>query len=177
MKNVYSLAAGGFFNLVYNCTGGAKRISLCRILWVFIMSADSESIVYGCIKDAVGLSSDQERRRINRSAMLALPSAEQWPFLSQEMFAIPRIETSMTGYQTEVMHFGASYQAIEYEWEEWLKAFEDLLAKMYWVDATVHLETELSGNHTFSWSCDGDFHTPGSKVSRIRCQWQHETGL
>ena len=44
------------------------------------MSDNSESIVYGCIKDAVDLSGDQERRRIKRTAMLALPSAEQWPF-------------------------------------------------------------------------------------------------
>ncbi|MCV6613445.1 MAG: hypothetical protein OIF35_00605 [Cellvibrionaceae bacterium] len=141
------------------------------------MSADQESIVYGCIKDAVDLMGDSERRRVNRSAMLALPSADQWPFLSQEMFAIPRVETSAAGYQTEVMHFGASYQAIEYEWQQWLKAFEQLLSKMYWVSATVHLETELSGSHMFTWDCNEAFHSPGSGNMRVSCQWSHESGL
>lgn len=141
------------------------------------MSSDQESIVYGCIKDTADFIQDADRRKANRDAMLALPSADQWPFLSQEMFAIPRMESASGGYQTEVMHFGASYKAIEYEWEQWLEAFEKLLAKMYWVNATVHLETELSGTHTFNWDCNTDFHSPGSGDMRVSCQWQHEAGL
>ncbi len=138
---------------------------------------DQESIVYGCIKDARFDLLDSNRIRSNREAMLSLPRADDWPFLCQEMFAIPQVTTSQGNYQTEVMHFGASYKAVEYEWEQWLAAFEQLLGRMYWVSATVHLETELSGTHTFTWETNADCHRPGSGDMQIRCEWNHEAGL
>ncbi|MYM62108.1 hypothetical protein [Pseudomaricurvus sp. HS19] len=138
---------------------------------------DQESIVYGCIKDVAFREGDAVRRRANREAMLSLPHADEWPFLSQEMFAIPRIEVDQSNYQTEVMHFGASYQAVEYEWEQWIEQFERLLSRMYWVSATVHLETELSGTHTFTWESSGNWHEPGSGDMQIRCEWSHEGRL
>ncbi|MAZ88071.1 MAG: hypothetical protein CL693_10520 [Cellvibrionaceae bacterium] len=138
---------------------------------------DQESIVYGCIKDASFFEEDSSRRRINRQAMLNLPKADGWPFLCQEMFAIPRVEIDQANYQTEVMHFGASYKAVEYEWEQWIQKFEELLSKMYWVSATVHLETELSGTHTFTWDSADNSHTPGSGDIQVRCEWSHEGSL
>ncbi len=138
---------------------------------------DQESIVYGCIKDTAPLPSEGQRLRINRDAMLTLPHADDWPFLSQKMFSIPQVEYRPGHYQTEVMHFGASYKAVEYEWEEWLSQFEDLLSRMYWVSATVHLETELSGTHTFTWEANNNFHVPGSGDMQVRCEWSHEGAL
>ena len=44
---------------------------------------DQESIVYGCIKDIAPAAAEAERIRVNRDAMLSLPRAEEWPFLSQ----------------------------------------------------------------------------------------------
>ena len=121
---------------------------------------DQESIVYGCIKDGSPLLGNAERIRINREAMLSLPHADEWPFLYQE-----------------VMHFGASYKAVEYEWDQWIAQFESLLSKMYWVSATVHLETELSGTHTFTWESQSSYHKPGSGDMRVRCEWSHEGSL
>lgn len=138
---------------------------------------DQESIVYGCIKDVASSLGVSERVRANREAMLSLPHADEWPFISQEMFAIPQVEMASNSYQTEVMHFGASYKAVEYEWDQWIAQFEALLSKMYWVSATVHLETELSGTHTFTWEAQGSYHRPGSGAMRVRCEWSHEGGL
>ena len=138
---------------------------------------DQESIVYGCIKDVASSLGVPERVRANREAMLSLPHADEWPFISQEMFAIPQVEMASNSYQTEVMHFGASYKAVEYEWDQWIAQFEALLSKMYWVSATVHLETELSGTHTFTWEAQGSYHRPGSGAMRVRCEWSHEGGL
>ena len=138
---------------------------------------DQESIVYGCIKDISHAEHEAIRRRQNRDAMLGLPSADEWPFLSQEMFSIPRVEVNHGQYQTEVMHFGASYKAVEYEWEQWIQKFEELLGQMYWVSATVHLETELSGTHTFTWDSIGNFHEPNSGDMQVRCEWSHEGSL
>ena len=138
---------------------------------------DQESIVYGCIKDASYLEVDSARRRANRQAMLSLPSADDWPFLCQEMFSIPHVEVNRSNYMTEVMHFGASYRAVEYEWDQWIEKFEQLLSQMYWVSATVHLETELSGTHTFTWESRGNCHVPHSGDMQVRCEWSHEGAL
>lgn len=138
---------------------------------------DQESIVYGCIKDTRMDLIAGERIAINRNAMLSLPKADDWPFLCQEMFAIPHLQLNQGNYQTEVMHFGASYKAVEYEWEQWIASFEALLSQMYWVSATVHLETELSGTHTFTWYSNSDYHIPGSGDMKVSCEWSHEGGF
>ena len=138
---------------------------------------DQESIVYGCIKDAAYSEQEYEHREANRSAILSLPAANEWPLISREMFAVPALQRSAGYYQTDVLHFGASYQAIEYEWEQWIADFEALLRKMYWISATVHLETELSGMHSFTWNALTDFHQPGSQEMRIHCEWSQETAL
>jgi hypothetical protein len=134
---------------------------------------DQESIVYGCIKDSADFATDSERVRSNRKVMLTLPTADDWPYLSREMFSLPRLQLGHDNYHTQVMHFGASYKAIEYEWAQWMAKFEDLLSRMYWVSAVVHLETELSGTHTFTWE-SSDGHRPGMSISRARCEWSHD---
>ena len=46
---------------------------------------------------------------------------------------------------------------------------------MYWVSAYVHLETEMSGVHSFIWeSIDAEYHTPGSNNIHLRCEWVKE---
>lgn len=138
---------------------------------------EKESIVYGCIKDSLKFYEDAPRRQTNRKAMLSLPKADDWPYLCKEMFSIPRIEPVTEHYQTEVMHFGASYKAIEYEWGQWIDMFESLLNSMFWVSAVVHLETELSGLHTFTWECRGDSHIPGTGLQRVLCEWTQENSF
>ena len=135
---------------------------------------DQESIVYGCIKDVGHHQDEAWRRKINREAMLELPKSDEWPYLSQEMFAIPKLEISTDLYLTEVMHFGASYKAIEYEWSQWLEKFELLLEKMCWISAVVHLETELTGIHTFTWETQTNGHIPGSGMQQTHREWIQE---
>ncbi|HWV15681.1 MAG TPA: hypothetical protein VN030_09615 [Cellvibrio sp.] len=138
---------------------------------------EQESIVYGCIKDIPDPANYFEHSRTNREALLSLPSADEWPFICREMFSIPEQNVLSNNYQTEVMHFGASYKAVEHEWNQWIAQFEMLLSKMYWVSATVHLETELSGIHTFTWRANGNCHVPGSDKLQVKCEWSHEGSL
>lgn len=135
-----------------------------------------ESVVYGCIKD-VAYEDGSDRRRTNRDAILALPDMEGLPLLNREMFALPAVGDDPAGQNTQVMHFGSSYRGIEYEWNQWLERFEKLLRSMYWVSVTVHLETEMSGTHSFSWESSGDYHAPHSDDIQIRCEWTHEGWL
>lgn len=135
---------------------------------------ECESIVYGCIKDMAGDDLDSERRRNNRRAIMNLPKSEEWPYICREMFSLPTMERHSENYLTEVMHFGASYKAIEYEWNDWMARFEALLDQMYWVSAVVHLETELSGVHTFCWQSKNDGHCPGAGRHTIAHSWTQE---
>ena len=76
-----------------------------------------ESVVYGCIKDAVYRSEGVDRIKANREAIAALPSAESWPLLSREMFTSSSQLAGDISQHTEIVHFGAPYQGIEYEWQ------------------------------------------------------------
>ncbi|ROS00992.1 hypothetical protein EDC56_1415 [Sinobacterium caligoides] len=137
---------------------------------------DQESVVYGCIKDIAVDPLSQEgmrRQETNHQAMMTLPVLQDMPMIAREMFSLSRGGSDASG-ATEVVHFGASYRAIEYEWERWLAEFEQLLQQMYWVSATVHLETELSGTHTFTWESQRMCHEPFSGDMAVRCEWEQE---
>ena len=133
----------------------------------------AESVVYGCIKN-IALQDNNEHRRNNQAAMQNLPSAESWSLLNREMFAVPDKPWGDLDLSTDVMHFGASYQGVEHEWQYWLEQFESLLRKMYWVSATVHLETEMSGLHSFVFATDGVAHRPNESAINIRCVWARD---
>jgi len=137
----------------------------------------NESVVYGCIKDVVftsDMDQTRQRRQSNRRVLSSLPSVEDWPLLSREMFVLPSETLVVDDLHTDVVPFGNSYKGVEYEWQQWLQRFEDLLQNMYWVSATVHLETELNGTHTFTWHSDDEFHTPNSGPLAMRCEWVRE---
>lgn len=136
-----------------------------------------ESVVYGCIKDMVFTADMEEtrrRRQVNRRVLSTLPSIEDWPLLSREMFVMPSETLVVNDVHTDVVPFGNSYRGVEYEWEQWLARFEGVLRRMYWVSATVHLETEFNGTHTFVWQTDSDYHEPDSGDLSLRCEWTRE---
>lgn len=139
---------------------------------------ESESIVYGCIRDCPSDSPAESRlrREINRQVLADLPVGDAWSLLGREMFAFGELPGDGV-YQTQVIHFGASYRTVEYEWNLWIKQFEALLKRLYWASAVVHLETELNGTHTFRWESDNGFHSPQEGELRVRCAWEREGGL
>lgn len=139
---------------------------------------DQESVVYGCIKDTIYSSeSDQMEfhRQVNEGVMTDLPSVDDWPLLSREMFSMPATANDLDDVNTNVVHFGTSYKAVEHEWEQWIGKFESMLKRMYWVSATVHLDTELNGRHTFTWEAENECHEPDSGELSVRCEWSRES--
>lgn len=136
---------------------------------------DQESIVYGCIRaQPTDEALRDQQFRANLAAIASLPEDDGVPLLAREMFGASGRDIFSGTYHTQVIHFGASYRAVEYEWEQWLARFEALLAKMYWVSATVHLQTELSGNHTFVYVPRSGEHRPGDGPLQLRCEWEHD---
>jgi hypothetical protein len=79
--------------------------------------------------------------------------------------------------QTQVIHSGASYPAVEYDWGLTVEQYDPLLKRLYWASAVVHLETELSGTHTFRWESDNGCHSPQEGELRVRCAWEREGGV
>ena len=141
---------------------------------------DQESIVYGVIRHLPSVNREQAQyeRLVNRSSIDELPSGDldEGLLLMREMFAQSGGDVFTGAYQTQLIHFGASFRGVEYEWEHWIERFESLLKSMYWNGATVHLETELSGKHTFHWHSEQG-HTPSSEDLRMVCEWERESAF
>ncbi len=116
--------------------------------------------LYGCIVE-YGLSTEKrslEVYRHNEQIINNLPEDDEWPPLTKNMFSITQPPTVSDGlnyqYSGRIIHFGANFKSIEYEWKEWKDKFEDLLTKLYWLNADVHFKTEYSSIQTFQWDID-----------------------
>lgn len=77
----------------------------------------------------------------NLQAIATLPEEDTWPFLSRFMFS-SSTNSLQTTYKSQIIHFGASFKQIEWDWEEWLTKFEALLRRMYWDEVHLHLLAE-----------------------------------
>ena len=138
-----------------------------------------ESTVYGYIKNNTVDDARQNylRHSVNRQAIRRLPFMDHYSLLNQESFSIPATDNYDEPLSSSIVHFGKVYRGIEYEWNMWISEFEKLLQKMYWHSAVVHLETEMSGTHTFTWESGDQVHSPNDSALHIRCEWQHELGI
>jgi hypothetical protein len=138
---------------------------------------ESESIVYGCIRGWAASDPREggEQHAHNLQVLDDLPEG-LWSFLGREMFSCCE-QPGAGRYLTSVIHFGASYPGVQYEWNLWVKQFEALLKRLYWSSAVVHLETELNGSHTFRWETDNGLHSPHEGELRMRCAWEHESSV
>lgn len=140
---------------------------------------NDESTVYGYIKNT-RVESDQQNylhHSVNRQVIKNLPSLDGSSLITQEFFSIPTLLHYDESVASSIIHFGQIYKGVEYEWGLWIATFEQLLQQMYWTHVVVHLETEISGIHTFTWECSEDIHTPNDAPLNIRCEWQHELGI
>jgi len=135
----------------------------------------NEAIVYGYIRDLAGDIRGvpaAERCAHNRRVLDGLPPRDHGALVFREMFGF-------TGGDGEdglsaLVHFSCNGLGLEYEWKAWMAEFEGLLADMYWFSAIVHLETELSGKHTFSWDANCTLHAPAQPGISVRCEWSRE---
>jgi hypothetical protein len=61
--------------------------------------------------------------------LASLPAGDAWPFIGRDMFSCCQEEGAGL-FQIQMIHFGASYKAVEYEWALWVAEFEALLARI-----------------------------------------------
>ncbi len=125
-----------------------------------------ESNVYGYIKFDRRFENSQTH---NTQCVKNLPLEGDDRLLWQGMFNLSMRTDSNSG----LIHFAAAYNGVEYEWDHWIAQFQKMLSKMHWDNATVHLETLLSGNHVFNWEYE-ELNT-GNCSANVRCEWVRES--
>lgn len=91
--------------------------------------------------------------QLNAERIAALPETDSWPYLTRDMFALPRKEHN---YETQMIPFAATYNQVERVWEQWLTKFESLLNSMYLDAAYVHLNTQFRGRYSYTWEPLGE---------------------
>lgn len=115
--------------------------------------------IYGVIKE-YGLNTSRldEVYSHNERIISNLPTSDSWPPLSKEMFSITKNDKKIEGpsleYWGRMIHFAACLKSVENEWEEWKDKFENLLQKLYWIEAHVHFKTEYTKVISFEWRVD-----------------------
>ena len=109
----------------------------------------NETRIFGYIEVPVATGIDIERAiELNWKAINLLPDEGEWPWLIKGMFSL---SPERVGYRGRLFHFAAAINGIDEGWNEWLKKFERLLKKMFWITTEIKLITEYSGQHDYSW--------------------------
>lgn len=127
-----------------------------------------ESCVYGYIKFDRRFDNSQNH---NEKCLSVLPQFCEDVLLWQGMFHLVGRHDS----NSCLINFAASYDGVEYEWNHWVQQFQQMLGRMHWDNATVHLETAMSGSHVFNWDYEDVVAADGSLNGSVRCEWTRES--
>jgi hypothetical protein len=100
-------------------------------------------LLFGCI------TMPQFYEEQNRAALAALPEEDVWPYLTRDLFALPRLDHSN---DVLLITFGTTYRSLP--WELWRAKFEALLRALRWYDAYVRLDREHYERLEAHWRAD-----------------------
>jgi len=104
-----------------------------------------ESFVYGGIVGARwNVANPHRLQQLNQQIVATLPTTDDWPFLTRQMFTLPGADPADGLYRSQLIHFGATFKEIEWEWDLWLAKFEHLLGQLFWEEVYLHLRTEAT---------------------------------
>lgn len=129
-----------------------------------------ESNVYGFIQFD---RHDSDAHEVNLRCVNELPDSDEDRLLWRGMFNVSVRRDCAQG----LIHFAASYDGIEYEWDYWIGQFQSILKSLQWDTATVHLDTLCSGKHTFNWEKDESCNEASFSAPQVRCQWTRESSF
>lgn len=125
-----------------------------------------QSILFGMIEGPGDGPKMTALKVHNQSVIESLPTDDEWPWLTRAMFALPAPWPQGT-YREQVIHFGLSIKDFPGSKPEhgsnapfsdsvgcegvdgWIGKFEDLLSRMYWFRARVHVSTEFEMEHGY----------------------------
>jgi hypothetical protein len=116
-----------------------------------------QTIIYGYIQGAEWMSSDVHKlHRLNREVIHSLPVKDRFPHLTHDMFSIPGDSPEQGTFRSQVIHFAASMKEAELQWKKWLEKFEDVLRRLYWFNAKVHLRADVIGDYDYEWTVEAN---------------------
>ena len=116
-----------------------------------------ETLVYGLIDGATYKPPVYRRLQEANLAVLAqLPDEDDCPCLTRHMFAAPPPEPRRGTFRSQVIHFGASMNRLDFDAvPEWIEKFEALLRQLFWFEAIAHIWTNyIDGAYQFWWKVD-----------------------
>ena len=112
------------------------------------------NIIYGGIEEIEGGYVHYQRdfvRAKNEDVLISLPDVDRFdPPLINSMFNIPKME-SKSVYRSRPIAFGASFNCVFFEPEEWLQRFEDVLSRLYWSNVTMFIRPDIGDVQIISW--------------------------
>ncbi|MEM6274378.1 MAG: hypothetical protein AAF735_03965 [Myxococcota bacterium] len=117
-----------------------------------------ETIIYGFIEGSTWKAESyralQER---NAQILSALPHEDTWPPLARGMFSFPSWSSLEGTHRAQVISIAASMKNIELgDVGSWVTKLEALLAQLYWLQARVHLLTEVMGAYRLEYEVSSD---------------------
>jgi hypothetical protein len=122
------------------------------------MAMSHETIVYGFIGIPGSIysgSNYQEMQIRNQQILDHLPETDAYPCLTKSMFSITGADYLQGTFRLRIIHFGGSLKYLEGEdIPLWIAKLESLLKKLFWLDAVVHIQTEISGHYVYQYTAD-----------------------
>ena len=114
-----------------------------------------EAVIYGWIEGATWKTGERYRRlqSRNENVLSQLPEKDEWPWLVRGIFALPAPWPQGT-YRCQAIHLALTLKdsPCENQWrDEWIGKFEDVLRRLYWFSATLHIIRELDPMQTYRW--------------------------
>lgn len=92
---------------------------------------------------------------LNNQALANLKESDEFPPIVRDMFHRTELPQLSTFYQ--IVHFGASIKNLDHtDLKEFIEKFEVFLKTLIWYEAKMHLEIEIDGEYTYTWSATGE---------------------
>lgn len=94
----------------------------------------------------------------NYNILKMLPDLENEADLSRYFFNLVHPKNAIYSHEF-IISFGATYQTIDLNWEEWLNKFESLLKKLSWIKIFLHLDIQKVGVYSYEWTISQELMT------------------
>ena len=114
-----------------------------------------QTIIYGYIEGRVWRKEDYRKYQARNIEIVSkLPDEDADPHFVNGIFAskMPNENTKQGTFKTHILHFGVSLKTRGLDQRDiWIAKFEELLRRLYWGTAIVHIDTEIYGSYKYEW--------------------------
>lgn len=120
-------------------------------------------IIYGFIKSPGILNDEVSLRtyKLNKKIIKSIDKFNnEYYYIDNKMFSFlpfkKKIDDKIPQYNYNIIHFGASYKDLFYEWSEWILSFENIIKRLYWYEVILHYQG-MPESFTCSWEISDSY--------------------